>query len=92
MSNKIGKTAGFMSGRENGKLAANMKSRCPVCRKVMDKASQQSSREHKVYPFCSSRCKLIDLGKWLDANYSIPTVEEDGKAAKTDSPGKIEND
>lgn len=69
-----------------------MKSRCPVCRKVIDEAGLKSSREGKFYPFCSNRCKLIDLGKWLDANYSIPAIEEDDKAAKTDSPGKIEND
>ena len=23
------------------------------------------------YPFCSSRCKLVDLGKWLREQYSI---------------------
>jgi uncharacterized protein len=73
-----------------------MKSRCPVCRRIMNKAAQQISREGKFYPFCSDRCKLIDLGKWLDAGYKIPVVEEDEKndanETKSDSPGKIEND
>jgi endogenous inhibitor of DNA gyrase (YacG/DUF329 family) len=25
-----------------------------------------------LFPFCSERCKLIDLGRWLDGNYQIP--------------------
>jgi len=24
------------------------------------------------YPFCSERCKLVDLGKWLGEEYKIP--------------------
>jgi uncharacterized protein len=27
-------------------------------------------------PFCSDRCRLVDLGRWLNGRYSIPT--EDG--------------
>ena len=26
------------------------------------------------YPFCSERCKLIDLGRWLDGKYQIPVA------------------
>jgi uncharacterized protein len=72
MSSKNGKTAGFISGPENGKLEDDMKSRCPVCRKVMDKAGRQSSREGGFYPFCGNRCRMLDLGKWFDGNYRIP--------------------
>jgi uncharacterized protein len=49
-----------------------MKSRCPVCRKVMDKAGRQSSREGGYYPFCCNRCRMLDLGKWFDGDYRIP--------------------
>lgn len=49
-----------------------MKNRCPICRKVMDKTSLQSSREGGFYPFCSNRCRMLDLGKWFDGNYRIP--------------------
>ena len=31
------------------------------------------------FPFCSQRCKLLDLGKWLDGNYSI-SAEQRGEA------------
>jgi endogenous inhibitor of DNA gyrase (YacG/DUF329 family) len=30
-----------------------------------------------MYPFCSERCKLIDLGRWLDGKYQIAVVEDD---------------
>jgi uncharacterized protein len=72
-----------------------MKSRCPICNKVIDETTLQNSRDGKFYPFCSDRCKLIDLGKWLDGNYRIPAVEDDKAdedSAKTDTPDKTEND
>ncbi len=28
-------------------------------------------------PFCSDRCKQVDLNKWLSGHYSIPAVEEE---------------
>jgi len=40
--------------------------RCPTCKQPIV-ADQQEFR-----PFCSKRCKLIDLGKWLDGSYAIP--------------------
>jgi uncharacterized protein len=39
---------------------------CPVC----DKPSQTPFR-----PFCSSRCKLIDLGNWFGESYRVPVEE-----------------
>jgi endogenous inhibitor of DNA gyrase (YacG/DUF329 family) len=29
------------------------------------------------YPFCSKRCRLIDLKRWLGEEYCIPPVAED---------------
>ncbi len=42
---------------------------CPICGKPAEV-------EHR--PFCSARCRTIDLGKWLTGAYAIPVVEEDG--------------
>ncbi len=40
-----------------------MKVKCPTCKKEVE-------WEGNPYrPFCSERCKLIDLGKWLDEEY-----------------------
>ena len=27
-------------------------------------------------PFCSERCKLIDLGNWIEGRYTLPAQEE----------------
>ncbi len=39
---------------------------CPICDKEAELASSNPYR-----PFCSKRCRLIDLGQWIDGTYSI---------------------
>jgi endogenous inhibitor of DNA gyrase (YacG/DUF329 family) len=34
------------------------------------------SPENKWRPFCSERCKMIDLGQWASEGYRIPEVSE----------------
>jgi endogenous inhibitor of DNA gyrase (YacG/DUF329 family) len=62
-----------------------MRHRCPVCRKVIDRALREQGRREGFYPFCSQRCKLIDLGQWLDGRYRIiskfKTEEGEGENA-----------
>ena len=49
--------------------------RCPICKKpVSDDPPADGSKNY--FPFCSERCKLIDLGRWLEGRYQIP-VEDD---------------
>jgi hypothetical protein len=43
-----------------------MKIKCPVCRK------DAKWDDNPFKPFCSERCKLIDLGKWATEEYRIP--------------------
>ena len=31
------------------------------------------------FPFCSQRCRLIDLGKWLGEEYRVPTRAEENE-------------
>jgi uncharacterized protein len=52
------------------------KVRCPICEMPMD---AQGPKEWPDWPFCSPRCKLVDLGRWLGGNYRIetPIREED---------------
>jgi hypothetical protein len=46
-----------------------MKVKCPICGK-------HAEYEGNAFrPFCSERCKLIDLGKWIEEQYRIPTNE-----------------
>jgi len=48
-----------------------MKYKCPVCQKTVKGLTQEKSEEAKFFPFCSQRCRLIDLGAWLDAEHKI---------------------
>lgn len=38
--------------------------RCPTCKSIV-------LREAEHFPFCSDRCRLIDLGKWASGAYRI---------------------
>jgi len=31
-----------------------------------------NSHEYPDYPFCSKRCRIIDLGHWLGEDYRVP--------------------
>ncbi|WP_176082692.1 DNA gyrase inhibitor YacG [Martelella sp. HB161492] len=43
---------------------------CPEC-------GRPSNREN--YPFCSDRCRDLDLSRWLKGSYSIPVAEDESK-------------
>jgi uncharacterized protein len=47
------------------------KVRCPRCGKQADYSAQNAWR-----PFCSERCKMIDLGKWAAEDYRVPENDE----------------
>jgi endogenous inhibitor of DNA gyrase (YacG/DUF329 family) len=61
--------------------------RCPICKKpVPDDPPADGAKNYS--PFCSERCKLIDLGRWLEGRYQIP-VED---AAKHNDDANDERD
>ncbi|MCP9758909.1 DNA gyrase inhibitor YacG [Aquitalea sp. S1-19] len=45
---------------------------CPTCG-----APVPWTPESRYRPFCSERCKLIDLGQWADESYRVPTSPPD---------------
>ncbi len=45
---------------------------CPTC---------GGPPEHRFRPFCSQRCRDVDLGRWLRGSYRIPSDETPGQAA-----------
>lgn len=58
--------------------------RCPICRKDVP-----SRRENEFFPFCSQRCRLLDLGKWLGGDYRIagrPEENEDEMPGAGEAP------
>jgi endogenous inhibitor of DNA gyrase (YacG/DUF329 family) len=46
---------------------------CPICRK------KTTWKENPCRPFCSERCKLVDLGKWVSEEYRIKGKEDSEK-------------
>jgi uncharacterized protein len=47
--------------------------RCPTCKKPVKPPDPATPKHLRFFPFCSNRCRLIDLGAWLDADYRIPS-------------------
>ncbi len=59
-----------------------MAAMCPICGKEAAPRSKNASA-----PFCSPRCKQVDLGKWLDEKYRVETNESgDDPSNAGDSP------
>jgi endogenous inhibitor of DNA gyrase (YacG/DUF329 family) len=44
---------------------------CPICRR-----SAAPRTQNGAFPFCSPRCKQVDLGKWLDERYRVAVPDE----------------
>ncbi|HSK04322.1 MAG TPA: DNA gyrase inhibitor YacG [Kofleriaceae bacterium] len=42
---------------------------CPTCKGPVQKGAPGLE---KLFPFCSERCHLVDLGRWLGEEYRIP--------------------
>ncbi|MBW8042352.1 MAG: DNA gyrase inhibitor YacG [Planctomycetes bacterium] len=60
-----------------------MKHICPVCHKTVKVPTKEKAEETKFFPFCSRRCKLVDLGVWLDAGYKLSQSQEPGETSNT---------
>jgi endogenous inhibitor of DNA gyrase (YacG/DUF329 family) len=57
--------------------------RCPTCRRAVE-----FTPESRYRPFCSERCRLIDLGAWLTEKHAIPDDGTPGVGTPgEDSPG-----
>ncbi|XOK11707.1 DNA gyrase inhibitor YacG [Agrobacterium tumefaciens] len=49
---------------------------CPEC-------GRPSTREN--YPFCSDRCRSLDLARWLNGSYAIPVADDESSAVGQDT-------
>lgn len=61
--------------------------RCPICRKIVLKSESE-------FPFCSERCRTIDLGKWASGAYvvSSPMSESDSLSDSETGDSSYSND
>ena len=62
-----------------GKAKRAKSAPCPQCGKAVP-----PRQPGDAYPFCSERCQLLDLGKWLEGDYSIPGPPSDDLFAEDD--------
>ena len=59
-------TRSTIDSTSNENAANRGRLRCPTCGRVFVRS------ESRFAPFCCERCKLIDLGDWLDERHRIP--------------------
>jgi uncharacterized protein len=50
----------------------SVKVRCPICKKAVKPSASD-------FPFCSERCRTIDLGKWASGDYVISSPVKDAE-------------
>jgi len=51
-------------------MAKRIQLRCPICKKPVKSIGPE-------FPFCSERCRTIDLGKWASGQYVISSPLQD---------------
>ena len=56
---------------------------CPQCGKPVEWTPRSRFR-----PFCSERCKMIDLGNWLGEQYRVPGGPANGESNSDDGPSE----
>ena len=56
---------------ESGKAKATTAKPCPICGKPATEASK---------PFCSERCRDVDLNRWLSDSYRVPAKDDEEDA------------
>jgi endogenous inhibitor of DNA gyrase (YacG/DUF329 family) len=52
--------------------------KCPTCNK------QVEWQDNPFRPFCSERCQLVDLGKWVSEEYRVPGQRVPGEPVEDD--------
>lgn len=58
-------------------------SRCPTCGATTPASREERPRD---FPFCSERCRLVDLHKWFSGHYFVPGPAAAVPEAPADGP------
>ncbi len=64
---------------------------CPICKKEIKanaNAADVPVELRSVPPFCSARCKQIDLNKWLAEDYRVPTNQKSADEEEIEGTGE----
>ena len=60
--------------------------KCPICSKLIE------WKDNQFRPFCSERCKLVDLGRWVSEEYSVPGPSLHQEPDETPQPKPSQQD
>lgn len=60
--------------------------RCPICKHSF------KVEESKATPFCSDRCRNVDLGRWLNEEYSLPENDSSAEDKLQEFPQGFQHD
>jgi len=58
-----------------------IRGRCPTCSRSYEIAALG---DLPSFPFCSARCRLIDLGRWIDGKYAVPVAKSSDEETEPD--------
>jgi uncharacterized protein len=58
--------------------------KCPICHK------ETTWKDNPYRPFCSERCKMLDLGKWASGDYRVKGEESDQGSEKGSAEEELE--
>jgi uncharacterized protein len=68
-----------MAAKESAGTSSARVVNCPTCGKPV-----LWTRESRYRPFCSERCKMIDLGAWAAETYRVPVADNEADEAPDD--------
>lgn len=63
------------------------KIRCPQCQQ-----ETVYSEENPFRPFCSERCKILDLGAWADESYRVPEPISNSENSSSNDSSETDSD
>ena len=69
------------NSRSPGQPEPMNKVRCPIC----DAAMPGNWQDYPDYPFCTRRCRMVDLGRWLGEGYRIPDKDAEDRSTPPES-------
>lgn len=68
-------------------MTATTDRRCPICQRPAAPPGERSPR-----PFCSSRCQMVDLGRWLHEAYVVSEPLDDAALSDAGRPRRDDDD
>ena len=67
---------------ENASTTTAFRPRCPTCDMLVE-----SDPANKFLPFCGQRCRLIDLGRWLNEEHRLTCENEEEEDSSASAGG-----